>query len=102
MRLPGCVLLYCLLPAGCCTPEPLSATTSGQPAESASEHHPEGAVRAPTTRGRFEQMRESAAINFFTGVEQVGTVLAFPFQAAMTGLYVLFFPLVGFGHGGPG
>jgi hypothetical protein len=47
-------------------------------------------------------MRESAAISFFTGVEQVGTVVAYPFQAAMTGLYLLLFPLVGFEHGGPG
>jgi hypothetical protein len=42
------------------------------------------------------------AFRFFNFTEQAGEVAVLPFQAALVGLYVLLFPLIGFGLGGPG
>src|SRR5262245_17752758 len=101
MRPLGCVLLCCLLLAGCRTAEPQPVTTPIPGTEAKSEPVPETPARASESRSRFELMREAASVHFFTGVEQVGKVVAFPFQVAMTGLYVLLSPVIGYGRGGP-
>src|SRR5262245_22619036 len=101
MRPFGCVLLSCLLLAGCRTAEPQSVATSVAGADVAAGPQSEE-TRAPEGRSRLERMRESVSVQFFTGLEQVAKVVAFPFQAALTGLYVLLFPIVGYGPGGHG
>jgi hypothetical protein len=47
-------------------------------------------------------MREEAAFHFFSFTERAAKVAVFPFQVGLIGLYFLFFPLIGYGPGGPG
>jgi hypothetical protein len=52
--------------------------------------------------GRCQKASEWAAFHFFPFTEQAASVAGVVVQAALVGLYFVFFPFIGFGPGGPG
>ena len=102
MRLFARLLVCCLLFAGCRA----AGTPDGAPACPHSEGTAEARPATPTaedvSESRFARARECAAIHFFGFTEQVASAAGVVVQAALVGLYCVFFPFIGFGLGGPG
>ncbi len=104
MTLCARLVLCCLLFAGCRAAVPPDAAPTAPAPASESTAGPRPDVPAPAGEpgGRCERMAESAALHFFSFTEQVASAAGVVVQAALVGLYFLLFPVLGFGHGGPG
>lgn len=95
------LLLCCLLVAGCQAVVPPAAPTD-PPKQTVAESPPDTPPSAGAEEGCLEKAGESAACHVFNFTEQVASVAGAVVRGALVGLYILFFPLLGFGPGGPG
>jgi hypothetical protein len=102
MRLLVSMLFCCLLLAGCRAGERHATAPTGQPAEDTTGPREDTPPAPLVQEGCFDRACEDAAIHFFTLTEQVASVAAVLVRVVSVGVYVFLFPVVGFGHGGPG
>lgn len=96
------LLLCCVLFAGCqatAPPDPAPATV--QPEATTETQSNEPAPSDPPAGGG-EKGPGGVAFHFFHFTEQVASAAGVVVQGALIGLYLLLFPLIGFGPGGPG